>query len=64
MAAYKADHEDRPARRQAMLEMRKKGMSYAAIGRKFKIASNSARAVLLNLYKKLGIADPKKSEAK
>jgi hypothetical protein len=59
MAAYKADHEDRPARRQAMLEMRKKGMSYASIARKFKVSKNTPRIILLAVYKSLGIKDAK-----
>jgi hypothetical protein len=42
-----------------MHEMRKKGCSYAVIGRKFNISKNSARAVLLKYYKVLGIKDVK-----
>lgn len=59
MAAYKTDHEDRPARRQAMLEMRRKGMSYGAIARKFKVSKNTPRIILLAVYKSLGIKDAK-----
>jgi len=42
-----------------MHEMRKRGCSYAVIGRKFNISKNSARAVLLKYYKVLGIKDVK-----
>ena len=59
MAAPKTDHEDRPERRQAMLEMRRKGMSYASIARKFKVSKNTPRIVLLAVYKSLGIKDAK-----
>jgi len=59
MAAPKTDHEDRPARRQTMLEMRKKGMSYASIARKFKVSKNTPRIILLAVYKSLGIKDAK-----
>jgi DNA-binding NarL/FixJ family response regulator len=59
MAAYKATHEERPARQQAMLEMRRKGMSYAAIAMKFKVAKNTPRIILLNVYKRLGVKDVK-----
>jgi len=59
LAPYKATHEERPIRRAAMHEMRKRGCSYAVIGRKFNISKNSARAVLLKYYKVLGIKDVK-----
>lgn len=59
MAPYKATHEERPIRRAAMHEMRKRGCSYAVIGRKFNIGKNSARVVLLKYYKQLGIKDVK-----
>jgi DNA-binding NarL/FixJ family response regulator len=59
MATPKTEHEDRPARRQDMLEMRRKGMSYASIARKFKVSKNTPRIILLKVYKQLGIADAK-----
>lgn len=59
MAAPKTEHEDRAARRQAMFEMRQRGMSYSAIGRKFKVCPNTPRAILFRVYKKLGITDAK-----
>jgi len=59
LAPYKATHEERPIRRAAMHEMRKRGCSYAVIGRKFNISKNSVRAVLLKYYKVLGIKDVK-----
>jgi orotate phosphoribosyltransferase-like protein len=42
-----------------MLEMRRKGMSYGAIARKFKVSKNTPRIVLLAVYKSLGIKDAK-----
>lgn len=42
-----------------MLEMRKKGMSYGAIARKFKVSKNTPRIILLAVYKSLGIKDAK-----
>jgi DNA-binding CsgD family transcriptional regulator len=59
MAAPKTDHEDRLARRQTMLAMRRQGMSYAAIARKFKVSKNTPRIILLKVYSKLGIQDAK-----
>ena len=62
MAATKTEHEDRPARRQAMLEMRRKGMSYASIAMKFKVSKNTPRIILLKVYKQLGIKDAKSAK--
>jgi len=59
MAAPKTEIEDRFARRQVMLEMRRKGMSYASIARKFKVSKNTPRIILLRVYKQFGIADAK-----
>jgi len=59
MAPPKTDHEDRPARRQTMFEMRRKGMSYASIARKFKVSKNTPRIILLKVYSQLGIKDAK-----
>jgi DNA-binding CsgD family transcriptional regulator len=59
MAAPKTNREDRPAQRQAMLEMRRKGMSYASIARKFKVSKNTPRIILLKVYFQLGIKDAK-----
>ena len=59
MAATKTEHEERGIRRASMLEMRKKGMSYASIARKFKVSKNTPRIILLRVYKQLGIADAK-----
>ena len=59
MAPTKTDHEDRPERRQTMLEMQRKGMSYASIARKFKVSKNTPRIILLKVYSQLGIKDAK-----
>ena len=59
MAAYKAKHEERHARRQIMLEMRRRGLTYHVIGRRFGVRGNTVRTILLRLYKQLGVEDVK-----
>jgi hypothetical protein len=59
MAACKSSLEERSIRRAAMLSMRRRGCSYGIIGRKFNISKNSARVILLRMYKTLGIKDVK-----
>jgi DNA-binding CsgD family transcriptional regulator len=63
MAACKSSHEERDIRRAAMLSMRKRGLSYEAIGRKFNISKNSARVILLRMYKLLGTKDIKEKRS-
>jgi len=42
-----------------MLEMRRKGMSYASIAQKFKVSKNTPRIILLKVYSRIGIKDAK-----
>lgn len=47
MAAYKATHEERPARRREMVAMRKRGVPYSVIARKYGIRPGTARKIVL-----------------
>lgn len=66
MAPYKATHEERPNRRAIMLEMRRRGLTYTVIGRRFGVRGNTVRTILLRMYKQLGVTDvkPKKGTNK
>ena len=59
MAAYKAKHEERARRRALMLDMRKRGLSYEVIGRMFGVSKQTARTILLLVYKQMGVTDVK-----
>ena len=59
MAPYKAKHEERAQRRAVMLEMRRRGLTYAVIARRFGVRKNTVRVILLRVYKQLGVKDVK-----